>query len=51
MKRKYSLASGDEHASIHGCSERGVAIAEKRFLGLCSDGPLVRGKSTEINGR
>ena len=51
MKRKYYLASGDEHASIHGCLERDVAIAEEHILSLCSDGPLVRGKSTEINGR
>ena len=48
---RYSLASGDEYASIHGCLERDVAIAEKHILSLCSDGPLVRGKSTEINGR
>ena len=51
MKRIYFLASGDEHASIHGCLGRDVAIAEKHILSLCSDGPLVRGKSTEINGR
>ena len=49
MKREYSLSSGDEHGSLHGCSlERGVAIAEKDILSLCSDGPPVRGKSTEI---
>ena len=52
MKREYSLASGDEHASIHGgCLERDVAIAEKHIISLCGDGPPVRGKSTEINGR
>ena len=52
MKREYSLSSRDEHASIHGCClERDVAIAEKHILSLCSDGPPVRGKSTEINGR
>ena len=51
MRPKYSLASGDEHASIHGCLERDVALADKHILSLCSDGPLVRGKSTEINGR
>ena len=51
MKREYSLASGDEHAPIHGCLERDVAKAEKHILSLCSDGPLVRGKSREINGR
>ena len=51
MKLKYYLASGDEHASIHGCLERDVAIAEEHILSLCSDGLLVRGKNTEINGR
>ena len=52
MKREYSLASGDEHASLHSCClERGVAIADKHILSLCSDGPPVRGKSTDINGR
>ena len=51
MKRIYFLASRDEHASIHGCLERDVAIAEKHILSLCNDGPLVRGTSTEINGR
>ena len=51
MRRKYSLASGDEHASIHCCLERDVTIVEKHILSLCSDGPLVRGKNTEINSR
>ena len=51
MKRIYFLASGDEYASIHGCLERDVAKAKKHILSLCSDGLLVRGKSTEINGR
>ena len=46
MKRKYSLASGDEHGSIHGCLERDVAIAEKHIRSLCRDGPLIRSKST-----
>ena len=52
MKRECSLASWDEHAFNHGCClERDVAIAEKHILSLCSDGPPVRGKRTEVNGR
>ena len=45
MKPEYSLGSGDEHASIHGCClERDVvAIAEKHILSLRSDGPPVYG--------
>ena len=50
MKRKYYLAIRDEHASIHGCLERDVAIAEEHILSLCNDGRLVQGKSTAING-
>ena len=53
MKREYSLASGDERASVHDdcCLERDVAIAKKHIFSLCSDGPPVRGKSMELSGR